>query len=71
MMKLIDARGLSCPQPVIMVRKGIAAMGSDKLEVFLDSVTAKANVIRAAELEGCKVLVSGRGDEFSIIIERE
>lgn len=71
MMKQIDARGLSCPQPVILLRKGIAALGGGKLEVLLDSVTAQANVVRAAELEGCKAEVTERGDEFSVIISRK
>ncbi len=70
-MKQVDVRGLSCPQPVIMVRHAIAALGGGKLEVLLDSVTAKANVIRAAQREGCNTEVTERGDEFSVIISRK
>jgi TusA-related sulfurtransferase len=70
-MKQIDARGLSCPQPVIMARKGIAEMGSGKLEALVDSVTSRDNVIRAARLEGCDTEVFAKGDEFTVIISKK
>ncbi len=70
-MKQIDARGLSCPQPVIMARKGMAEMSGGKLEVLVDSVTSRDNVMRAARLEGCETEVSAKGDEFSVIINKK
>lgn len=69
-MKLIDARGLSCPQPVIMARKGIARLSKGKLEVLVDSVTSRDNVLRAAQHDGCRAEVKEKGDEFSIIISK-
>ncbi len=44
-MKQIDARGLSCPQPVVLVQKAINE-GSDKIEVLLNAEVSKENVIR-------------------------
>lgn len=70
-MKQIDARGLSCPQPVIMARKGMAEMSGGKLEVLVDSVTSRDNVMRAARLEGCETEVSAKDDEFSVIISKK
>ncbi len=49
----VDARGLSCPQPVIMTLDEIKK-GSDKeIIVLVDTDTSKENVTRAAESQGC------------------
>lgn len=44
----VDTRGLSCPQPVILVQKAIK-QGADELVVLLDNEVSKENVIRFAE----------------------
>lgn len=44
-MKQIDTRGLSCPQPVIMVMDEIKK-GSEKFEILLDSTASCENVKR-------------------------
>lgn len=63
----VDARGLSCPQPVIMAQKAISA-GEFPVEVLVDTVTSRENVRRMAERLGCKVEVIEKGDEFSLIL---
>jgi tRNA 2-thiouridine synthesizing protein A len=68
-MKTVDARGLSCPQPVILARQGIEA-GRFPIEVLLDSVTARENVRRMAEKAGCKVTVAQAGDEFRLTLTK-
>jgi len=54
-----------------MARKGMAEMSGGKLEVLVDSVTSRDNVMRAARLEGCETEVSAKGDEFSVIISKK
>ena len=49
MSEIIDARGLSCPQPVLDTLAKIDAMGSGQLEVLVDTEAAKENVSRAAQ----------------------
>ncbi|MDA3899641.1 MAG: sulfurtransferase TusA family protein [Spirochaetes bacterium] len=44
----IDARGLSCPQPVILVQKALKD-GALSLEIIVDNDVSKENVIRFAE----------------------
>ena len=39
---LVDARGCSCPQPVLMTKKALAK--ESKLEVLVDNNTAMNNV---------------------------
>jgi len=47
-METIDARGLSCPQPVIMVTRAILA-GKNEFEVLVDSEASFENVTRILE----------------------
>ena len=55
MSETVDARGLSCPQPVLDTLAKIAAMGSGELEVLVDTEASKENVARAAQGKGWRV----------------
>ena len=71
MSKEIDARGLSCPQPVIMALDAIKTAGTGELTILVDTDTAKENVSRAAESQGWTVRdVSENGDEYRIGIAK-
>jgi len=51
----VDARGLSCPQPVIMTLDEIKNGNEKEIIVLVDTDTSKENVTRAAESQGCRV----------------
>lgn len=55
MSNIVDARGLSCPQPVIMTVNEIKKGKSDDLVIMVDTDTAKENVSRAANAQGWEV----------------
>jgi len=55
MSEKIDARGLSCPQPVVLVKKAIDKIGKGEIEVLVDTVTSKENVSRLAWNTGFEV----------------
>jgi tRNA 2-thiouridine synthesizing protein A len=67
MITTVDARGLSCPQPVILTRKAIQA-GGFPIEVLVETVTSRENVRRAAKKLGCTVQVEEAEDEFKLTI---
>lgn len=69
MAKVVDARGLSCPQPVILARHAMEE-GQFPIEVLVDTVTSRENVRRAAERAGLKVQVETVGDEFKLTLTR-
>jgi len=69
MTKQVDARGLSCPQPVILTRKAIQA-DEFPIEVLVETVTSRENVQRMAEKAGCRVQVREAGDEFKLTITK-
>jgi tRNA 2-thiouridine synthesizing protein A len=51
----VDARGLSCPQPVLMTLKEIKKMDKGQIVVLVDTDTSKENVSRAAKSQGWQV----------------
>ena len=69
MTKQVDARGFSCPQPVIMARKAVNE-GKFPIEVLVETVTSRENVRRASEKMGCAVLVEELGDEFKLTLTK-
>jgi selenium metabolism protein YedF len=58
--KTVDARGLACPQPVILTRN--ALQENDRVTTIVDSETAQHNVTRTAEKTGAVVRVEERDD---------
>ncbi len=44
----VDARGLSCPQPVLDTLKQLKAQQQGEILVLVDTEASKENVIRAA-----------------------
>ena len=52
MIKTVDARGLSCPQPVLMTLDEIKTGKSDEIVVMVDNDASKENVSRAAVSRG-------------------
>ena len=68
-MKQLDARGLSCPEPVIMIRK--AMMSKDAAyEMVVDNPTSKENVTRYAEHQGYKVTVKEQSGEYTLTMKK-
>jgi len=50
--KTVDARGLSCPQPVLLAQAAIRNMKNGVVQVLVDSGTARDNVTRVAKKSG-------------------
>ncbi|OPL14156.1 MAG: preprotein translocase subunit TatB [delta proteobacterium MLS_D] len=67
----VDARGLSCPQPVLMTIDAIKAEKKGEIEVVVDTETSKENVSRAAENKGWDVTdVAEEDGVFRITIRK-
>jgi selenium metabolism protein YedF len=56
MSKLVDAKGLACPQPVILTKKALDS--DDDVTTLVDNSTALENVKRMASASGCSIEVS-------------
>jgi TusA-related sulfurtransferase len=69
--EIIDARGLSCPQPVILTNKKIKEMGKGVLEILMDTETSKENVFRLARQAGWDVEIKRNGDDYRLILKKD
>ena len=56
MPEIINAKGLACPQPVILTKKALDS--NDEIIVLVDDMTALENVKRLASASGCAVEIS-------------
>ena len=68
MAKIVDARGLPCPQPVILTRKALKEEAS--VTTIVDNETARRNVTRMAERAGATVRAEERGEDTYLLITR-
>ena len=68
-MKVVDARGLSCPQPVIETKKAVKDKISE-LEVIVDNIAAVENVTRFATATGYSVERKDEGGDTHLILKR-
>ncbi len=48
---IVDARGMSCPQPVLMTKKAVGTQAA-AFEILVDSQVAKNNVERFLKSSG-------------------
>lgn len=66
--RIVDARGKSCPEPVILTKKAMEE--ADRVEVLVDSPTSRQSVTGLAEEAGWDVRVEDLGGEFRIALKR-
>lgn len=64
----IDARGLACPQPVLLTKKELA--NSSEFEVLVDNNTARNNIERFAKNNGAKFSCTEEAGDYLIVISK-
>ena len=65
---MVDARGLLCPMPVMMVRKEVLAAAPAVLE---DDPCAVENISRFAASQGYSVAVSEQGNDVKLELTKQ
>ena len=68
-MKRVDARGLSCPEPVIRAKNAMESCDKE-YEILVDNVVAKENVSRFANHQGYQVQVEEQDDDILLKIRK-
>ncbi len=66
--KLVDARGLACPQPVLMTKEALETLEEGIITVLVDNVASRENVKRFAQRMGCTVDVAEKNGIFELRI---
>lgn len=71
MRQVVDARGLNCPQPVILTKKALDKVDVHEVLTIVDNKTAVENVSKLAKSLKLESIVDTRGDEYYINILKE
>lgn len=67
-MKEVDARGLSCPEPIMLTDEALRE-SDGPVKVLVNESHQKTNVEKFARNHGKKVTTTIKGSEFEIVIE--
>lgn len=67
---MIDARGLSCPMPVLAVQREVKKNQPDTIEVLVDNMTAVGNITRFAASQHYTVKVAETDGEYRMTLSR-
>ncbi|KAF0091739.1 MAG: SirA3 [Fusobacteria bacterium] len=68
-MKKIDARGLECPRPVILIKKAMEE--AEEASILVDNEVARDNVQRFGHNAGCKVTIVENDDVTELFLKKE
>lgn len=72
MSTIVDAKGLSCPQPVLLTMNEIKKIKKGEIVILVDTDTSKENVSRAALSQGWTVTsVEQEGSGYRISIAKD
>lgn len=71
MSEMVDARGLSCPQPVLLTMEKLKSVNQGEVVVLVDTDTSRENVQRAAKSLGWEVAaVETEGSEYRLTLKK-
>ncbi len=65
----VDARGFSCPIPVVKTKKAIEANPGIEITVLVETEVSRENVTRLAESQGYAVKVEAAGDDYRLVLK--
>ncbi len=72
MAEIVDAKGLSCPEPVLLTLEAIKRLDKGEIEILVDTDTSKENVSRAASSMGWSIVdIITEGSGYRIKIKKE
>lgn len=70
MAKEVDARGLLCPEPVLLTKRVLDTMSSGTIKVLVSHTAARENVSRLAENKGWRIEVSEQGEDILLVLQK-
>lgn len=67
---IVDARGLSCPEPVIRTKKALGSLSGGRVDILTDTVTSRENVSRYARSQGWTAEAVEEENYFRVKLEK-
>lgn len=71
MKKRVDARGLTCPLPVINTKRVLDQLESGTVITTVDNPVARDNLLKLALSSGCMAQAEERAGEFTVTIVKQ
>jgi len=71
MSKMLDARGLACPAPVLMTKGAVEKDNLNVVEVIVDNEAASENVSRFLGSQHFSVTTTQEGEDFKVSGQRQ
>lgn len=71
MSNIVDARGLSCPQPVLLTLNEIKKINKGEIIILVDTDTSRENVSRAATTQGWQVEVNRMNENYRLVLRKD
>ena len=68
---IVDARGLSCPEPVLLVRQTLNRLSKGGFTVMVSNATTRDNVTILLENSGFAPSIVVHGDEWQIQVPKK
>ena len=70
-MEVKDARGLLCPEPVLITKREMERLGQGTFQVVVDTVAARDNITRLAKSQKWEITFEPQGDEFLLTLKKQ
>lgn len=67
-MKEIDVRGLSCPEPVLLLKEALEANKNDTYKILANEAHTVKNLKNFAETHGKKADIKELGAEYEVTV---
>ena len=67
-MKIVDCRNMTCPLPVVTVKRALEEAAGESVKVLLDDGAPRENVARFAASRGFQVEETREGDGYAMLI---
>lgn len=68
--RIVDCRGLTCPQPVVQTKEALEKVSAGALQVIVDNEASCINVRRFAESQGHPVQMEKKGGDYYLVIKK-
>ena len=68
--KTVDARGLMCPQPLLMSKRELTKLEQGRIIVLVDNAVTAGNIVAWAEVEGFQAETERRGGDIAVTVDK-
>jgi len=66
----VDARGLLCPEPVLLAKQALDIMNGGTIKMLVSNAAARENVSRLAENKGWRIEIASQGEDILLILTK-